>query len=292
MGDRLPGQGLGAVEGADYPGSAGDGFLCGTDSAGNFGRVRQRRRACRRRAGTMIRELQLRDLEQVMRIWLEGNLDAHSFIPRGYWESKVPMVREQLLQAEVCVYGQAGEVLGFAGMQGDYLAGIFVDAEHRSRGDRQIAAEPCAEASPHRFPACVSAERSRCAFLPQSGFFGRLGKRGRGYRSSGVHDGLERAWQKGEGGMASHQEFVDYVAEQLQDAGRIRTKRMFGEYGLYCDDVFFAVICDDQLFVKATPQGEPRRSRSCPRRRRMKGRSMRFWWRMWISGRRLRGWYG
>ena len=31
---------------------------------------------------------------------------------------------------------------------------------------------------------------------------------------------------------------------------------MFGEYGLYCDNVFFAVICDDQLFVKATPQGE------------------------------------
>ena len=82
----------------------------------------------------MIRELQLRDLEQAMRIWLEGKLDAHSFIPRSYWESKVPMVREQLLQAEVCVYGQAGEVLGFAGMQGDYLAGIFVDAEHRSRG--------------------------------------------------------------------------------------------------------------------------------------------------------------
>ena len=56
--------------------------------------------------------------------------------------------------------------------------------------------------------------------------------------------------------MAARQEYVDYVAEQLQDAGRIRTKRMFGEYGLYCDDVFFAVICDDQLFVKATPQGE------------------------------------
>ena len=31
---------------------------------------------------------------------------------------------------------------------------------------------------------------------------------------------------------------------------------MFGEYGLYCDDVFFAVICDDQFFVKVTPQGE------------------------------------
>ena len=56
--------------------------------------------------------------------------------------------------------------------------------------------------------------------------------------------------------MASHKDFVDYVAEQLCQAGAIRSRKMFGEYGLYCDDVFFAVICDDQLFVKVTPQGE------------------------------------
>lgn len=56
--------------------------------------------------------------------------------------------------------------------------------------------------------------------------------------------------------MASDKGFVDYVAEQLGDAGSIRAKRMFGEYGLFCDGVFFAVICDDQLFIKITPQGE------------------------------------
>ena len=56
--------------------------------------------------------------------------------------------------------------------------------------------------------------------------------------------------------MASHQDFVDYVAEQLQEAGAIRSRKMFGEYGLYCDGVFFAVICDDQLFIKTTPAGE------------------------------------
>ena len=48
--------------------------------------------------------------------------------------------------------------------------------------------------------------------------------------------------------MASHKDFVDYVAEQLREAGAIRSRKMFGEYGLYCDDVFFAVICDDQFF--------------------------------------------
>ena len=32
--------------------------------------------------------------------------------------------------------------------------------------------------------------------------------------------------------MASHQDFVDYVAEQLACAGVIRCRKMFGEYGL------------------------------------------------------------
>lgn len=56
--------------------------------------------------------------------------------------------------------------------------------------------------------------------------------------------------------MASHADFVEYVVDQLQLAESICSKKMFGEYGLYCDGVFFAVICDDQLFVKITPQGE------------------------------------
>ena len=56
--------------------------------------------------------------------------------------------------------------------------------------------------------------------------------------------------------MASHPDFVNYAAEQLRDAGSIRSRKMFGEYGLYCDGVFFGVVCDDQLFVKITPPGE------------------------------------
>ena len=55
--------------------------------------------------------------------------------------------------------------------------------------------------------------------------------------------------------MASHKDFVDYVAEQLREVGTIRSRKMFGEYGLYCDGVFFAVIYD-QFFVKVTAAGE------------------------------------
>ncbi len=56
--------------------------------------------------------------------------------------------------------------------------------------------------------------------------------------------------------MSSDPTLVSYVTEQLAPVGQIRTKKMFGDYGLYCDDLFFAVFCDNQLFLKATPQGE------------------------------------
>lgn len=56
--------------------------------------------------------------------------------------------------------------------------------------------------------------------------------------------------------MASYADFVNYVVEQLREAGEIRNRKMFGEYGLFCNGVFFGVICDDQFFVKITPQGE------------------------------------
>ena len=52
--------------------------------------------------------------------------------------------------------------------------------------------------------------------------------------------------------MASKQEFVEFVAEQLSGAGSISWRKMFGEYGLYCNGKFFAVIIENQLFVKNT----------------------------------------
>lgn len=55
--------------------------------------------------------------------------------------------------------------------------------------------------------------------------------------------------------MASKIEFVEFVADQLREAGNITYRKMFGEYGLYCDGKIFAVICDDQLYIKITEAG-------------------------------------
>lgn len=55
--------------------------------------------------------------------------------------------------------------------------------------------------------------------------------------------------------MASEKEFVDYVVEQMQGAGQITCRKMFGEYGLYCDGHIFGLICDNQVFIKPTEAG-------------------------------------
>ena len=55
--------------------------------------------------------------------------------------------------------------------------------------------------------------------------------------------------------MASTQEYVDYVIKQVDNAGVITGKNMFGGYSMYSDGKLFALICDDNLFVKTTEAG-------------------------------------
>ena len=55
--------------------------------------------------------------------------------------------------------------------------------------------------------------------------------------------------------MASEQTFVDFIVDQIENAGEITAKKMFGEYGLYSGEKLFALICDDKLFIKPTQAG-------------------------------------
>ena len=56
--------------------------------------------------------------------------------------------------------------------------------------------------------------------------------------------------------MSSKQSIIDFLIMQMKAAGNIRAKKMFGEYGIYCDEKIVALVCDDQLFVKPTKVGE------------------------------------
>lgn len=55
--------------------------------------------------------------------------------------------------------------------------------------------------------------------------------------------------------MPSDQKFVDFVLDQIENAGEITAKKMFGEYAIYSDEKLFGLICDNQLFIKPTTSG-------------------------------------
>ncbi len=55
--------------------------------------------------------------------------------------------------------------------------------------------------------------------------------------------------------MSSSQTTVDYILDQISLAGNVSARKMFGEYGVYCDGKIVALICDEQLFVKPTGAG-------------------------------------
>ena len=82
----------------------------------------------------MIRLFEFRDLDQIMEIWLEGNLQAHAFVGEEYWRENFEPVKSVLPNAEVYVDEEAGEIRGFIGMDADYIAGLFVREAYRGRG--------------------------------------------------------------------------------------------------------------------------------------------------------------
>src|SRR5512133_2714256 len=55
--------------------------------------------------------------------------------------------------------------------------------------------------------------------------------------------------------MSSDADFIKFLAEQMENAGVIRYRKMFGEYAIYCNEKVIALVCDNKLFVKPTEGG-------------------------------------
>jgi TfoX/Sxy family transcriptional regulator of competence genes len=55
--------------------------------------------------------------------------------------------------------------------------------------------------------------------------------------------------------MATSKEFVAFVLDQIENAGEINARMMFGEYAVYSDGILFGLICDNKLFIKPTAGG-------------------------------------
>ncbi len=52
--------------------------------------------------------------------------------------------------------------------------------------------------------------------------------------------------------MATTKEYHDYIIECLNKAGQVTSKKMMGEYCLYCKGTLFGGIYDNRFLVKQT----------------------------------------
>ena len=82
----------------------------------------------------MIRKLQEDDISQVLKIWLDSNIDAHNFIPNDFWLRNLQFVETILPQSEVYVFVYNNSISGFIGLNDDFIEGLFVDPKYRSKG--------------------------------------------------------------------------------------------------------------------------------------------------------------
>lgn len=73
-------------------------------------------------------------LNQILAIWLQGNLDAHSFISSSYWQSNYDEVKKALPSAKIYIAIKNSRILGFLGITHGYIAGLFVDKQWRHHG--------------------------------------------------------------------------------------------------------------------------------------------------------------
>ena len=84
----------------------------------------------------MIRKFKDSDINEVLNIWLDTNIKAHHFVSAQYWQDNFAAVRDMLPKAEIYVYvnEKNKKIQSFIGLNGNYIAGIFVCEEAQSNG--------------------------------------------------------------------------------------------------------------------------------------------------------------
>ena len=82
----------------------------------------------------MIQRLTDKYIDDVIKIWLNENLNAHDFIDKDYFIKNYDIVREMLPKAEVYICKENKNVIGFIGIDNGYIAGLFVSDKYKRKG--------------------------------------------------------------------------------------------------------------------------------------------------------------
>jgi putative acetyltransferase len=118
----------------------------------------------------MIREFRETDINSVMKLWLETNIHTHGFIEENYWMSNYDQVKQMLPMATVFVY-EEDSVKGFVGLDGKYIAGIFVDRNSQSKGIGKVLLDYIKESNKELLLHVYKKNERAVRFYLREGFY-------------------------------------------------------------------------------------------------------------------------
>lgn len=82
----------------------------------------------------MIRKYKNEDRDTIMKIWKEENINTHNFIDKKYWEDNYEYVKNILPNSEIWVYLLKNEIVGFIGLNENFIEGIFIKKGFKNKG--------------------------------------------------------------------------------------------------------------------------------------------------------------
>lgn len=88
----------------------------------------------------MLRELKEKDIDDVMKIWRDGNFKAHNFISNAYWSDKYKEIQNEYLRnSYTIIYEEDGKIKAFLSvLDNGTIWGLFVIEEIQREGIGRI----------------------------------------------------------------------------------------------------------------------------------------------------------
>ena len=84
----------------------------------------------------MIRNLENKDIDKIMDIWLKSTIKAHDFISEEYWKNSYTTVKDVYIPiAETFVYKDHDDIKGFISIiNNEFIGALFVDIDAQGNG--------------------------------------------------------------------------------------------------------------------------------------------------------------
>jgi len=84
----------------------------------------------------MIRNIENKDIDKIMDIWLKSAIKAHTFISKDYWENSYNTVKDVYIPiAETFVYEDQEDIKGFISIiNNEFIGALFVDVDAQGKG--------------------------------------------------------------------------------------------------------------------------------------------------------------